>query len=179
MLLHLPAQDAPHLRALDTLCGLFVIVRLGEEDVGHKSLRIAVVEREPAGLHLNHYAVSGPENVICGGKGELVKQRYIGWDGGLASAFTAGRPGLELFPLIGASDESVDICPSNWLHVAMIVGITRDLRSRSLCDAELRQHKSVVAIALSYPVVASARPAVPSMKVGEEYERVLVSLQCS
>lgn len=35
-------------RVIDALLGLLVVARLGLENIGHKSLRVAVVEREPA-----------------------------------------------------------------------------------------------------------------------------------
>jgi len=44
--------------AVDPLCRFFVVLRLGPEDVLYKRLRVAIVEREPARLNLDHDAVS-------------------------------------------------------------------------------------------------------------------------
>src|SRR6185312_3655023 len=59
-------------RVVNALRGLDVVRRLGEEDVRHVGLRIAVVEREPARLHLHHDAVAGAEHVVCRGQLEAV-----------------------------------------------------------------------------------------------------------
>jgi hypothetical protein len=46
------------------LRGLHVIRGLGKEDVGHKGLRVAIVEREPARLDLHHDPVAGQEYMV-------------------------------------------------------------------------------------------------------------------
>src|SRR5258708_26124496 len=61
-------------RMVDLLLRLAIILRLGPEDVRNKGLRIAVVEREPAGLHLHHDAVAGQENVVCRWQIEAVEE---------------------------------------------------------------------------------------------------------
>src|SRR5579859_561497 len=64
----------------DGLRRALVISRLGPEDIGHKSLRIAIVEREPAGLHLHHDAVAGQKNVVGCRQLEAIEQGRIGFD---------------------------------------------------------------------------------------------------
>src|ERR1700747_231905 len=68
-------------RVVDTLHSFPVIPGVGPEDVGHEGLRIPVIEREPAGLHLHHDAVSGQEDVVSGGQRKFIEKRLIGRDG--------------------------------------------------------------------------------------------------
>ena len=58
-------------------CGL-IIRRLGVEDVGHEALRIAVIKREQARLHLHHDAVAGGKDMVHMRQAELVVQRLAG-----------------------------------------------------------------------------------------------------
>ena len=62
-----------------------VIAGTGPEDIVHKRLRVAVIEREPAGLDLHHDAVAGQEDMVGDGQGEAVAQRQVGGND-LASA---------------------------------------------------------------------------------------------
>jgi len=48
----------------DSLCGLLIIVWFRFEDVGHKSLRVAIVKRKERGLHLDHNPVARLEGVV-------------------------------------------------------------------------------------------------------------------
>ena len=80
------------------LRGFFVVLGLGPENTGDEGLGITVVEREPAGLYLDHDAVAGKENVIGVGKREAVKERLVtcDWSGSLkafavATAENIGR----------------------------------------------------------------------------------------
>jgi len=65
---------------VDLLFSLPIILGFGPEDIWDEGLWIAVVEREPAGLHLNHNAVAGQKNVVCGWQGELVEEGLAGGD---------------------------------------------------------------------------------------------------
>src|SRR5260370_38729341 len=60
---------------VDLLLRLAIILWLGPEDAWDEGLRIAVVEREPAGLHLHHDAVAGQKDVVCGGQVEAIELR--------------------------------------------------------------------------------------------------------
>src|SRR5216684_48931 len=64
-------------RMVDALGGFAIVGGLGPENVVNESLRIAVVEREPAGLNLHHDAMAGEEHVIGGGKREAIEQRLV------------------------------------------------------------------------------------------------------
>ena len=66
---------------IDALGGFAVVGGLGPENVGDEGLRVAVVEREPAGLDLDHDAVAGKEDVVGVGKIEAIEQRLVGGDG--------------------------------------------------------------------------------------------------
>ena len=44
--------------------GGLVVLGFGGHDVGHKGLRVAVVEREPGALNLDHHGVPGLEDVV-------------------------------------------------------------------------------------------------------------------
>src|SRR6187402_185938 len=54
------------------LRGLLKIGILCEEDIRHELLRIAVDEREPGALHLDHDPVSFLEHVVVGRESDLV-----------------------------------------------------------------------------------------------------------
>ncbi len=62
-------------RAVDALRRLDVAGGRREEDIRHECLRVPVVERKPARLHLHHDAVTGKKDVIRGRQRELVGQR--------------------------------------------------------------------------------------------------------
>src|SRR5882757_1193778 len=66
--LHHRQIDEAHGRpAVEYLNGRFLVVAgLGEEDVVHVGLRVPVVQRKPARLHLHHDAVSRQEHMIGG-----------------------------------------------------------------------------------------------------------------
>src|ERR1700719_2986109 len=64
-------------RVIHTLGGFAVVVGLGPENVGDEGLRVAVVEREPTGLDLDHKFVAREEDVVCGGKRESVEERSV------------------------------------------------------------------------------------------------------
>src|SRR5882762_3939378 len=66
---------------VDALRGLAKVAGLGPENVGNESLWIAVVQRKPGGLDLDHDAVAGEEDVICVGKREAINERFVGRDG--------------------------------------------------------------------------------------------------
>src|SRR5260370_39418758 len=61
----------------DTLCCFAIVAGLRPQNVGHESLGIAVVQREPARLNLHHDAVAGQERVICRGQREAIDQRFV------------------------------------------------------------------------------------------------------
>jgi len=65
---------------VDPLYRFAVIPRLGPKDIRHKRLRISIVEREPARLHLNHHAVTREKDVVRRGQREAVQQRLVGFD---------------------------------------------------------------------------------------------------
>ena len=60
---------------VDPLLGFAIIPWLRPEDVRDKGLRVAIVEREPAGLYLHHDAVAGQKDVVGGWQIELVEER--------------------------------------------------------------------------------------------------------
>src|SRR5207249_532531 len=68
-------------RVVDTLRSFAVIPGFCPENVGHESLRIAIIQREPTGLNLYHDAVSGEENVVRRGQIEAIEQRLVGSEG--------------------------------------------------------------------------------------------------
>ena len=49
-----------------------IVCGLGGHDVGHEGLRVAVVEREPGALDLDHHGVAGLEDVVHVVQRELV-----------------------------------------------------------------------------------------------------------
>src|SRR5437899_12440648 len=65
---------------IDTLRSLAIILGICPEDAGDESLRIAVVEREPARLDLHHHAVAWQEHVVRRGQREAIEQRLISRD---------------------------------------------------------------------------------------------------
>src|SRR5258708_14300863 len=44
--------------------GLPIVTRFGHKNIVDVSLRVTVVQREPARLHLNHQAMSGQEDMV-------------------------------------------------------------------------------------------------------------------
>src|SRR6266850_6866221 len=65
-------------RVIDALRGFAKIALLGPEDIGHESLRVAIVKREPARLDLHHDTVARQEDMIRGWQSESVEQRNVG-----------------------------------------------------------------------------------------------------
>ena len=57
---------------MDAFHRRLILGRLGVEDIFHVGLRVAIVEREQRGLHLNHELVTGQEDVIDVGQRKLV-----------------------------------------------------------------------------------------------------------
>src|SRR5262249_48160179 len=84
---------------INTLSGFPVIAGFCPKNIRNKSLRIAVIEREPSRLDLHHDAMTGQEYVIGGRKGELVKHR-------LARSESFRR--LQAFPITTAEDVGRD-----------------------------------------------------------------------
>ena len=74
------------------------VLRLGGHDVAHKSLRIAVVEREPRTLNLDQHRMSGLEDVI-----HIVQRKLV----------FADRTGLQRRGLL----EAVEIPPAEDFRV--------------------------------------------------------------
>src|SRR5258708_17481315 len=66
---------------VNALGGFAIVAWLRPKNVGNESLWIAVVERKPGGLNLDHDAVAGEEDVICIGKREAIKERLVGRNG--------------------------------------------------------------------------------------------------
>ena len=66
---------------VDALRGFAVVGGLGPENVGHESLRVAVVKRKPARLDLHHDAVARQEDVVGVGEIEAIEQWLVGGDG--------------------------------------------------------------------------------------------------
>src|SRR5258708_22734773 len=58
--------------SIDALRGLAIVVLVSQKYIWHKVLRIAIDHREPRALHLHHDAVPLQENMIVGGKADLV-----------------------------------------------------------------------------------------------------------
>ncbi len=84
---------------INPLRGLLVVSRRCPEDARHERLRIAIVQREPARLHLDHDPVSREKHVVRGRQREAVQQRPVGRD-------RSGR--LEAFPISTAEDVGRD-----------------------------------------------------------------------
>src|SRR5882762_5865123 len=63
---HLDERGLPG-RVVDALRRYPIVAGLSPENIGDESLRIAVVQREPARLNLHHDAVARQEHVICRG----------------------------------------------------------------------------------------------------------------
>src|SRR2546427_77077 len=98
---------------VDALDGLLVVARFGPEDILHERLRIAVVEGEPARLHLHHHPVPGQKDVV------RRRQDASGWpstshrtqpapcsgpDDGMGRArYGTGRAGSEMYSSKAAS----------------------------------------------------------------------------
>ena len=61
----------------DRLGRRFIVLRLGLEDIRHKGLRIAVIEREPARLDLHHDAMTRQERVVGGRERETIALRRV------------------------------------------------------------------------------------------------------
>ena len=66
---------------VDALGGFSVVAGFGEKDVVDVGLGVAVVEGKPAGLDLDHDAVSGEEDVVGVGEHEFISERRVGGDG--------------------------------------------------------------------------------------------------
>src|SRR5271154_793543 len=60
---------------MDALRRFLKVGWLGPENIGDESLRVPVIQREPAGLDLHHDSVAWQKDVIGGGHGEFVEQR--------------------------------------------------------------------------------------------------------
>ena len=65
---------------IDALRRFAIISRLGPEDVWHKRLRVAVIEREPARLHLHHDAVTRQKDMVRRRQSKAIKQRFVRHD---------------------------------------------------------------------------------------------------
>src|ERR1700730_10947864 len=65
---------------VDALGGFTIVAGFSQEDVGDEGLRVAVVEREPTGLDLDHDAMTGKENVVRVWQREMILQRRVGGD---------------------------------------------------------------------------------------------------
>src|SRR5690242_4319759 len=64
-------------RVINALGRFLIILRLGKENIPHKSLRIAIVKWEPRGLYLNHDAMSRKKDMVRMRQCELIEQRRI------------------------------------------------------------------------------------------------------
>ena len=64
-------------RVIDFLRSLAIVGWFRPEDAPHKSLRVAVIQREPARVHLHHDLVAGQEDAVCGWQLESVEKRLI------------------------------------------------------------------------------------------------------
>src|SRR5580693_1770752 len=58
-----------------------VVGGLCVEDVRHKGLRVAVIQRKEARLHLHHDAVSGLEDMVHRWQAEAIEQGFVWSDG--------------------------------------------------------------------------------------------------
>src|ERR1700733_6114579 len=65
----------------DFLLGFLVVAGFGPEDIRDEGLRVPVVEREPAGLHLHHDAMAWQEDMVRRGQQEFVFERRVGRNG--------------------------------------------------------------------------------------------------
>src|SRR4051812_47334483 len=63
-------------RVIDPLSCLSKVRRLSKKDVLYKSLRVAVIQREPARLDLHHDLVSRQKHMISIRQSPLVEQRF-------------------------------------------------------------------------------------------------------
>src|SRR5579863_5066539 len=66
---------------IDPLRGLLEVFRLRPEDALDEGLRIPVIQREPARLHLDHHPVARQEDVVRRRQRPLVNQRLPGDNG--------------------------------------------------------------------------------------------------
>src|SRR5277367_4906385 len=62
-------------KMVDLLLGLAIVTRLCPENVRDEGLRIAVVQWEPARLHLHHDAMAGQKDMVRRRQIEAVKKR--------------------------------------------------------------------------------------------------------
>src|ERR1700722_10597175 len=67
--------------AVNALGRLTIVRRFREQNVRHKRLRIAVVQRKPGGLYLHHDLVAGQKHVVRGRQRELIRERPVRRDG--------------------------------------------------------------------------------------------------
>src|ERR1700674_5318847 len=63
---------------VDALSSFTIVTWLRPKDTWYESLRVAIVERKPARLDLDHDAVAWQEDMIRGGQSESVEQRNVG-----------------------------------------------------------------------------------------------------
>src|SRR5437660_1879813 len=68
-------------RVVDALHSLSEIRRFCPENRGHEGLGVAVVQRKPARLYLDHDPVAWQKNMIRRWQSEAVEQRLVGHDG--------------------------------------------------------------------------------------------------
>src|SRR5580765_7692352 len=68
-------------RVIDALGSLAVVDGFCPENVGDEGLRVAVIQREPAGLDLHHDAMAGKEDVVGSGQNDAIGERLVGFDG--------------------------------------------------------------------------------------------------
>src|SRR2546427_818470 len=68
-------------RVVDTLHSFSKIPGFGPENCRHEGLGVAVVQRKPARLYLDHDPVAGQENMVRRRQSKAVKQRLVGHDG--------------------------------------------------------------------------------------------------
>src|ERR1700738_2257552 len=64
-------------RVIDVLHCLSIVSGFREQDVLHEDLRIPVIKRKPARLHLDHDAVARQEHMVRVGEVEAVEQGFI------------------------------------------------------------------------------------------------------
>ena len=77
-------------RTVEALRGLHIVLRFGEEDIGDERLRVAVIQREPGGLHLHHDPVPRQEHVVDRWQDELVRQWFVRHDRLVAARLSRG-----------------------------------------------------------------------------------------
>src|SRR4051812_10351149 len=63
-----------------SLCRFLVIASFCPKDVFDERLRVAVVEREPARLDLDHDPMTGQKDMVGGWQREIVQERRVGSD---------------------------------------------------------------------------------------------------